>query len=1044
MAIQRSQLKFSKSGYMRFFLVVLLCGLGFRSFAQTEQLVIPRVSQMPNFPAPYLMRDWKGVSLEYDELVFSSSLAGQYLPLMHLKPAGINYPLLQPMLLDTYVGSSYANNQAEAINIIPALVSATLVGIDKSNQNGINWVEKAKDFFNKANGENVYLNGYSSSSGADWWYDLMPNVFFYQLYTQYPDEPDFDIQFRTVADRWLSAVDAMGGSTTPWQVPNMNYRGWKLASMTPNNTGVIEPEASGTISWLLYHAYLQTRNKKYSAGAQQAMEFLSGLDSNPSYELQLPYGAYVAARMNAELGTHYDMEKIVNWCFDRSSLRDWGVIAGKWNGSDVSGLVGEANDTGDDYAFVMNGFQQAAALVPMVKYDKRFAHDIGKWILNLANASRLFYPQYLPEADQDDNPWSIAHDPQSVIAYEGLKEDWNGKKLYGTGDAKNEGWAATNLGVYGSSHVGYLGAIVESTDVEGILKLDVNKTDFSGQNVFPSFLVFNPYNETKTITLPLGLATYDIYDAISETVIETAVTEYALIDVTGNEVMLLVYLPAGSAPEARNGKLYVGNDVVDYHYGYDFEGVFRIKSLNVSDTVVAFNQEVSVYSEIENSTEATAYAWYVNGVLSATSHGVFSWNVPDVEGTYKILLEVNSGSSSAKDSINLKVLARIPVAPAIAQFNTDKMWYYAGEEASIICIASNSPAERLAYSWTTSDGLITSQNDSLVHWDLPSTEGLFEIFCDVTNSDGLKAQAAKQVLVKVIHADPTPLFAYYPLDGDVLDYGGSGHDGVVVGAQPSTDPRGEPGKAYRFSSGSDIIFVENEPALNFKDQITVSFWVKLDAIAEESFILSHGSWEERWKVSVTPDRRLRWTIKTDSGTKDLDSSFPLELDHFYHFAVLYSGYSMELYADGVLDTFLPHSGSIAVTGKALTFGRKDVAITNYSLLGSLDEVRIYDKALAPNEIETLKSLWNLVTDVETVTGYEFILYPIPSHGVINIAGVDGIRNVEVWDLAGRKMNVAMGYQEGSLFQIQFDSTPGLFIVKIETLAKTFYRKIIIR
>ena len=117
---------------------------------------------------------------------FRRASSGQFLPLMHLKPNGINYPALQPILLDTYVGTS-TNNQAEAINIIPALVGATLVGINKSNQNGINWTEKAKDFFNKANGQNVYLNGYSTTSGTDWWYDVMPNVFFYQLFSQYPD-----------------------------------------------------------------------------------------------------------------------------------------------------------------------------------------------------------------------------------------------------------------------------------------------------------------------------------------------------------------------------------------------------------------------------------------------------------------------------------------------------------------------------------------------------------------------------------------------------------------------------------------------------------------------------------------------------------------------------------------------------------------------------------------------------------------------------------------------------------------------------------------
>jgi hypothetical protein len=169
---------------------------------------------------------------------------------MNIKPTGINYPALAPIMLDTYVGSVNAGNQAEAINVIPALVGATLVGIDKSDQNGMNWISKSKDFFNLANQQNVYLNGYSATSGSDWWYDLMPNVFFFELFSLYPDDPDFEAQFTSVANQWLAAVRAMGGSTTPWQTPVMNYRGWNLESMSPDTNGVVEPEAAGAIAWL--------------------------------------------------------------------------------------------------------------------------------------------------------------------------------------------------------------------------------------------------------------------------------------------------------------------------------------------------------------------------------------------------------------------------------------------------------------------------------------------------------------------------------------------------------------------------------------------------------------------------------------------------------------------------------------------------------------------------------------------------------------------------------------------------------------------------
>jgi hypothetical protein len=1001
---------------------------------------------MPNFPSPYLMRDWKVVAATYDTLAFSTTATGEFLPLIHVKPVGVNYPELQPILLDTYVGSAGNGNQAEAINIIPALVGASLVGIDKSNQNGINWVEKSKDFFNQSNGQLIYLNGYLATSGSDWWYDLMPNVFFYQLYSQYPDTPDFESQLISVANRWLSAVSAMGGSTTPWSIPEMNHRGWYMSTMTPNDSGVIEPEASGAIAWLLYHAYTVTGDQKYLTGAQLAVDFLSALNSNPSYELQLPYGALVVAKMNAELGTKYPLEKIINWCFDRGDLRGWGAIVGKWNGNDVSGLIGEANDTGNDYAFAMNGYQLAAALVPLAKYDKRFARDIAKWALNMANASRLYYPKFLPETDQDDYGWSIQHDAQSVIAYEALKEVYGGTALYGTGDAKREEWAQTNLGVYGSSHVGYLAAIVESTDVDGILTLDVNSTDFFGENVFPSYLIYNPYADTRRVTLPLGLQSYDIYDAISETVMLTNVTGEIGVDVSGSEVALLVYLPASAITQKKDGRLYLGDDVVDYHVDYNFEGKLRIKSLAVVDTMIEFGEQITVFATIENAVGPVVYTWYIgDNPVSTSSLADFTFTAPGIEGTYSVLLQVTSGGNTAMDSIMLTVVENVLRPPVISGFYGDKIWYAAGDLAGIVCQAHSTEAGKLTYTWKLPEGVLVDQIDSMIHWTTPLSEGLFVVDCVVTDSHGLQDSLQYDVLVKAVGGSVAEPWAYYPLDGDVMDFSGNGHHAVLQGAVPAVDQRGEQNKAYTFSSGSDLIYVMNEPGLNFQDQMTVSFWIRLDVVPQESFILSHGSWEERWKISATPDRRLRWTIKTSSGTRDLDSSFPLELNRYYHVTAVYSGYSMELYSDGILDTFKPATGLLGVTSKELTFGKKDMSTTNYFLRGSLDEVRIFAEALAPDEIESLKSLWNITTDVLDEGPAGITLYPNPSAGTVTIVGAGDVKRVEVSDMAGRKLTPSFLHNhDRSEINVDLGTLVGLVILKIETTTSICYRKIWIR
>jgi hypothetical protein len=999
------------------------------SFAQTGQININRVDLMPDLPSPYEMRDWKDVARKYDDLIYSS--------LVGTKTTSTNYPNIQPILLESYIGGD--PNSAEAINIIPSIVGATLVGKDK-----LIWAQKTKDFFNKANQQNIYLNGYSDISGNDWWYDVMPNVFFYQMYSQYPLDSDFQNQFATIADRWLDAVHHMGGSATPWSTPDMNYRGWYMASMTGNAQGVLEPESAGSIAWLLYNAYLKSGDKKYLDGAQMATEFLSNLNSNPAYELQLPYGTLTAARINAELGTNYDVNKMLNWSFNRGELRGWGTIVGNWDGKDVSGLIGEANDQGADYAFAMNGFEQAAALVPLIKYDKRYARAIAKWVLNLANASRFFYPKYLAADRQDDYTWSSTNDPGSAIAYEALKEKNNynnNLSLYGTGDAKRNGWATTNLGLYGSSHVGYLAAVVETTDVEGILRLDVNKTDFYGQNAFPTYAIFNPYSNSQQVTLSLGSNSYDVYDAISEQVIAAAATGDVLIDVPPGEVMLLSYLPAGSSPVDHNGKLMIDDKVIDYHYGYNFMAPFRVKSIAAKEASYPFATTATIYASIDNAPAATSYEWYVNNVLAATTaEGIFNWTTPSTEGTYQIVLKATSGASHATDSISVSVWKVVPAPPNITGISKPGKFFYENDVVKLIAEVESAATEKLTYEWN-----VPTANDSLLTWTA-AQEGVYTISVTVTNHLDLKSTYSLDLLVKKKQDGVTDPVAWYPLDGDVKDYSAHGFDAQSSGVQPAPDARANPNSAYRFSHEDDIIFVPNQLALNFLDAITLSFWVNPSQVSEESFILSHGSWEERWKVSIIPNGKLRWTAKTATATVDLDSSNPLPLNEYHHVTVVYSGYSMELYLDGVLDTFTRHSGSLQQSSKAITFGRKDPVDTRYSLKGIIDEVRIYNESLSPEEIALLKTLWHS----EVVTGLEEqnTLRPYPNPvkgGVINVdkAAIE-IQSMSLTDVLGREIEFTK--VEGSdKMQITIrDDVRGVVLLKIRTSKEAFVFKLLVQ
>jgi hypothetical protein len=71
---------------------------------------------------------------------------------------------------------------------------------------------------------------------------------------------------------------------------------------------------------------------------------------------------------------------------------------------------------------------------------------------------------------------------------------WLGNSPCATGDPVAMHWGPkTDLGLYGSSYVGMLGALVRPASDPRILQLDCLATDFFRDKAYPTFLYYNPY-----------------------------------------------------------------------------------------------------------------------------------------------------------------------------------------------------------------------------------------------------------------------------------------------------------------------------------------------------------------------------------------------------------------------------------------------------------------------------------------------------------------------------------------------------------------------
>ncbi|MBK6964978.1 MAG: hypothetical protein IPH20_13835 [Bacteroidales bacterium] len=534
---------------------------------------------MPDLPQPLKIIDWKQKAMQFDSLVFDFNNTASYGPLIWLDSSKRNIDQvtfgLYTVIGDVRQGPGKNNGEFhEALTTMNSLVSAGLLGIDKTSQHGYNFVKMSQNYFNSDTKWNIVMNNTNPAVamagggyGRDWWYDVYPNVLYYGVAALFPGVENTENIQRTVAEQFYKADSTLQG--------NYDFSYFDYAQMKGMRNNIPwQQDVAGGHAYVLYSAYQKFGDERYLKGAKSATEALVNQKESRFYEILLPFGAYTAARLNAEQGTNYDVTKLLNHTFDgcqsQTGRYGWGVIAEKWGEFDVSGMQGSITD-GGGYGFFMNSVAMAWPLVPMVKYEPKYAKAIGKYMLNAVNASRLFYPDLVDDSHQ----WlpDLKNLTNGIIGYEGVRkmDDYNKPALKGVtpvslGDGPK--WTPgqpeeSMFSLYSTSIAGVFGAIVHTTDVEGILALDCNITDFYAENRYPVFLYYNPYPEAKKVTWT-SETKVDLFDIISKKLLAINADGNIALNIPAGEAVLIVALPAGTRIRTNGSKLMAGETVIAY------------------------------------------------------------------------------------------------------------------------------------------------------------------------------------------------------------------------------------------------------------------------------------------------------------------------------------------------------------------------------------------------------------------------------------------------------------------------------------------------
>jgi hypothetical protein len=229
---------------------------------------------------------------------------------------------------------------------------------------------------------------------------------------------------------------------------------------------------------------------------------------------------------------------------------------------------------------------------------------------------------------------------------------------------------------------------------------------------------------------------------------------------------------------------------------------------------------------------------------------------------------------------------------------------------------------------------------------------------------------------------PPSLIGWWKLDdgsGTVAaDSSSGGNNGTLVGfpADGSGWVDGKVGKALNFDGVTSEVSLGNIAAAVNIPAISFGGWVKVAPGLSGSFTLTavskyrsgQGSWTEYYSGT---SRSFGCRIFSASGngsaagTTFPSASNPATDGAWHHVMCTYDGSNIVVYTDGVADKAVPFSGNVSNRPDLVCIGSEyngNTCANNY-WHGSLDDIRIYNRALSATEVGELYALSDVQNSV---------------------------------------------------------------------------------
>jgi hypothetical protein len=243
-----------------------------------------------------------------------------------------------------------------------------------------------------------------------------------------------------------------------------------------------------------------------------------------------------------------------------------------------------------------------------------------------------------------------------------------------------------------------------------------------------------------------------------------------------------------------------------------------------------------------------------------------------------------------------------------------------------------------------------------VSWDTAQTTNGSHTLTAVARDAANNTTTSSGVSVSVNNAAPPPpsgLVAAYSFDqgtgATVPDASGNGNTGTLSNTTWSLS--GKYGGALSFNGTSSLVSINDSAALHLSTGMTLEAWVNASLLNKKarSVVVKENAPDLQYALYANTDTSVPSGNVFTTTAFDTRGTAAVPLNTWTFLAATYDGSSLSLYVNGTLASTKAVIGSMSPSTGQLRIGGN--TIRNEWFRGLIDEVRIYNRALSPAEVQ---------------------------------------------------------------------------------------------